>query len=245
MIMLVSLLHRNDILKLVSDQVTLFSFLYYSKVIHILIIQYLLVYCIQKLNLCWLNSISTAFKVFSHLPCNITLNFLSTSDNDSYLRFENVVLLFKWADDLIRINWREIKYSFDELHHDDIKFYENNIWIYRFKTMHIKNLTKEIATTSFASESSSYISFENECYLSTPQSKLKNMRFNMVTVLALLENYKNKFGFCSLPSSANVKIIITSMEEISKLEEISDYVPDHAELEFSGDIYRYKYTLII
>ena len=102
--------------------------------------------------------------------------------------------------------------------------------------MGIRKITKEYITANSESESSNFINSEGESHYFISQANLSEIKLTWKQILILLKNKNNSTYFSLLSSSKKVIIELKSMEDVLDIDEVSEYIPKHSELEFECSI---------
>ena len=118
----------------------------------------------------------------------------------------------------------------EDLSQENILFLENYVWISNIDEIHVENLKKENLTSKTQLEGLSLGYLKNESCILIPKNKLSYINLNLINIFNIFGNEINVRNFKSLSLKTKIIIELSSMDDLSELNKLKEYFPDHSEL---------------
>ena len=184
----------------------------------------------MKADLSFLISISSLSKIFLHIREDINVSFGYVYES-APINFEKTLVLFKTNDDMIKVYWDNIGFYFDKnLNQENILFLENYVWISNLETINVENFKKENLSTKTPLEDLSLGDLKNESCILIPRNNLSCIKLNLKHVSNIFKNKINVTNFKSLSLKTKIIIRLSSMNDLTELNKLKEYFPEHSEL---------------
>ena len=132
-----------------------------------------------------------------------------------------------------------------DLNQENILFLENYVWISYLKDIYVENFKKENLATKIPLEDLSLSDLKVEDCILIPRNNLSCIKLKWRNISYIFENEINIANFKSLSLKTKIIIKLSSMDDLTKINKLKEYFPEHSELtiDFSDTNKILKYSI--
>ena len=132
---------------------------------------------------------------------------------------------------MVKAYWDKIGcYLKENERQENVLFLEDYLWISNLISINVKKFKKENVDTKTPLECLSLGDLKNKNYILFPRNNLSSIKLNLRDMSCIFKNKINVTNFKSLSLKTKIDIKLFSMNDLTELNKLKEYIPEHSEL---------------